>query len=111
MYCTRCGQPLAPDATACLNCGQRVHRPAAPPPIPNYLVHSIFVTFCCCLPVGIVAVVYAAQVNSKLAAGDVTGAMAASRSAKMWALIGLILGIVIFLLNLAFGVVGAFMDN
>ena len=111
MYCTKCGQPLAPNATACLNCGQRVHRPTAPPPVPNYLVHSIFVTLCCCLPLGIVGVIYAAQVNSKLAVGDVAGATAASKSAKTWTLIGFILGIVILLLNLAFGVLGAFMEN
>src|SRR5262249_40218583 len=40
----------------------------APPP--NYLVPSILVTLCCCLIGGIIAIVHAAQVNSKWAAGD-----------------------------------------
>lgn len=105
MFCTNCGKQLEPNATACLNCGARVRRFPPPPAVPTYLVPSILVTFCCCLPFGIVAVVYAAQVNSKLAAGDVAGAQAASKNAKMWAwisfAIGLVLTIVSLLLNLA----------
>jgi hypothetical protein len=57
------------------------------------------VTACCCLPFGIAAIVFAAQVNSKLAAGDVPGAMESSRKAKMWCWIAFGLGLVS---NLAF---------
>jgi hypothetical protein len=58
---------------------------AAPRPVvPNYLVQSILCTLFCCLPFGIPAIVFAAQVNSKLAAGDVAGAQESSRKAKMW---------------------------
>lgn len=53
-------------------------------PVPNYLVQSILVTILCCLPFGIAAIVYSAQANSKAAAGDHGGAMAAARSAKTW---------------------------
>jgi predicted secreted protein len=52
--------------------------------IPNYLVQSILATLFCCLPFGIVAIVFAAQVNSKVQAGDIQGAMQASKQAKMW---------------------------
>ena len=52
--------------------------------VPNYLVQSILVTLFCCLPLGIVAIVFAAQVNSKLALGDFYGAQEASSKAKMW---------------------------
>ena len=38
--------------------------------IPNYLVQAILTTLFCCLPFGIVAIVYAAQVNTKIEAGD-----------------------------------------
>jgi t-SNARE complex subunit (syntaxin) len=55
-----------------------------PPNVPNYLVQAILCTLFCCLPAGIVAIVYAAQVNSKLAVGDVRGAMESSRNAKTW---------------------------
>lgn len=67
---------------------------AGGPPPPNYLVQSILVTLCCCLPFGIAAIVFAAQVNSKHAAGDVTGAQEASRKAKMFCWISLIAGII-----------------
>ena len=66
---------------------------APPAPVPNYLVHAILTTLCCCLPFGVVAVIFAAQVNSKLAAGDVAGAQAASRSARNWSLVAFIAGI------------------
>ena len=71
MYCTNCGNELPPGATACPSCGTRVPHFPPPPQVPNYLVHSIIATLCCCMPFGIVALVYSAQVNSKLAAGDV----------------------------------------
>jgi hypothetical protein len=62
--------------------------------IPNYLWQSILATLCCCLPFGVVALVFAAQVNSKLAAGDVAGAQAASRSARTWLIVAVIGGFV-----------------
>lgn len=92
MYCTNCGNPLPPGATACLNCARRVHKVGPRPTVPNYLVQSILVTLCCCLPFGIVAIIYAAQVNSKLALGDIPGAMAASRNARTWCWVGFALG-------------------
>ena len=58
----------------------------------NYLVPAIFCTLCCCLPTGIVALVYAAQANSKLAVGDIAGATAASRSAQIWCWVSFALG-------------------
>ncbi len=52
--------------------------------VPNYLVQAILCTIFCCLPFGIVAIVYAAQVNGKVTAGDMAGAQASSKSAKTW---------------------------
>jgi hypothetical protein len=62
--------------------------------IPNYLVQSILVTLFCCLPFGIVSIVYAAQVNSKLAAGDYAGALDSSQKAKTWSMWSFIIGLV-----------------
>lgn len=62
--------------------------------VPNYLVWAVLATLFCCLPAGIVSIVYAAQVNGKLAAGDLEGALRASNSAKTWALISVALGLV-----------------
>ncbi len=66
--------------------------------VPNYLVQSILVTICCCLPLGIVAIVYAAQVNSKLAAGDLVGAQTSSANAKLWCWIAFGIGIAVQLI-------------
>jgi hypothetical protein len=68
--------------------------------IPNYLVQAILVTLCCCLPGGIVAIVYAAQVNGKVAAGDIAGARAASDNAKMWCWISFGVGIVLNIIGI-----------
>jgi len=94
VYCTNCGNELPPGALACSNCGQGIPHFPLPPKIPNYLVHSILATLCCCLPFGVVALVFSAQVNSKLAAGDVAGAEASSRSAKTWVIVAVVAGIV-----------------
>lgn len=94
MYCTNCGNELPPGTRACGNCGTHVPHFPPPPKVANYLIHSIVVTLCCCLPGGVVALVYAAQVNSKLAAGDVAGAQASSKSAKTWVIVSVVAGIV-----------------
>jgi Interferon-induced transmembrane protein/zinc-ribbon domain len=70
--------------------------------VPNYMVQAILLTVCCCLPFGVVAIVFAAQVNSKLAQGDLTGAMEASGKARMFCWIGLIGGVVFDLCLFAF---------
>jgi len=93
VYCTNCGVERPANALACPSCGTSVQQFTAAAPVPNYLVHSILVTICCCLPFGVVALVYSAQVNSKLAAGDIAGAEASSRSARTWVIVAAIAGV------------------
>lgn len=54
------------------------------PKIPSYMGWAIATLILCFWPTGIVAVVYASQVGSKLAVGDFAGARESSRKAKMW---------------------------
>lgn len=61
----------------------------------TYLAQAILVTLFCCQPFGIVAIVYAAQVNSKLTAGDHAGAADSSAKAKMWCWVAFGLGLAI----------------
>lgn len=55
--------------------------------VPNHLVWAILTTLFCCLPLGIVSIVYAAQVDGRRAAGDLQGAWRASEQAKLWAIV------------------------
>jgi hypothetical protein len=88
-------------------------QPTGPPP-PNYLVFAILTTIFCCQILGIVSIVFAAQVNSKWNSGDTQGALDASRNAKMWAWIafgsGLVLGLIAMILAL-FGVFAGIMGG
>lgn len=80
-------------------------------PPPNYLVWAILSTIFCCLPFGIVSIVYAAQVNSKWQVGDVTGANIASKNAKTWAWVSFgvgIFGFLVWILFMVLGIAGAF---
>lgn len=87
---------------------------AGMPPVPNYLVQAILATLCCCLPLGIVSIVFAAQVNGKLQAGDYAGAVQASKNAKLWAWIalggGLLVG-VIYVALVMLGVAGSMLQS
>lgn len=71
----------------------------------NYLIESILITLCCCLPLGIVGIVFAAQVDSKWNAGDHAGAISAADNAKKFVIIGLVLGLVVNLLVVALQVI------
>ena len=71
--------------------------PGLRPDIPNHLVKAILATCFCCLPLGIVAIVFAAQVNGKLDIGDYTGATSASEQANMYGNISIGLGILPFI--------------
>lgn len=78
----------------------------APGSVPNYLVPAILSLFCC-WPLSIVAIIFATQVNSKVAAGDMPGALDASKKAKMFSFIAIglgVAGIVIYIIFLVLGV-------
>jgi uncharacterized protein YqhQ len=61
--------------------------------VPNYLIPAILSTVFCCLPLGVASIIFATQVNSKLAAGDTAGAMESSKKAKMFMFIAIGLGV------------------
>ncbi len=63
-----------------------------PPNIPNHLAKAILSTICCCIPLGIVAIVFAAQVNGKLDVGDYAGAQKSSEQASFWGNLAIGLG-------------------
>ncbi len=60
----------------------------------NYLVWAILSTVLCCLPAGIVSIVYSTKVSGLWAQGRYGEAQAASANAKKWAIISAIVGAV-----------------
>ncbi|KGN36604.1 membrane protein [Knoellia subterranea KCTC 19937] len=79
--------------------------PAGPPPN-NNLVMAIL-GLLCCWPLGIPAVVFAAQVNGKWNGGDQAGAIESAAKAKKFATIALVLGIIGTLIYIALFAMGA----
>jgi uncharacterized membrane protein YvbJ len=124
MFCTQCGANNADNAVVCTQCGRNLRGAGSTPlqatgvvlppgtaasgiAIQNYLVFAILATVFCCLPAGIPAIVYAAQVNGKLAAGDLAGAQKASDNAKMWCWISFGLGVAVTALSVLLFMAGA----
>lgn len=108
--CPKCGTDNESFASRCKSCDEVLSMaPAsrATEEVPNYLVHSILVTLCCCLPFGIASILQAVKVNENLKKGDVEGAKEASEKAKKFAIIGAAVGgvinVIYFFVNFASG--------
>lgn len=71
--------------------GQQPGWPAQQQP-DNYLVWAILCTVLCCLPFGIVSIVYSNKVAGLWAQGRYPEAQEAANNAKKWAIIGAITG-------------------
>lgn len=61
----------------------------------NNMVMAILCTVCCCLPIGIYAIITASKVNSYYMAGMYNKAMYSAIQAKKWSIIGIIAGAVV----------------
>ena len=75
--------------------------------VPNHLAWAILMTLFCCLPGGIVALVYASRVDSLVATGNIDQARDASDKARLWCLLSLftpIIGVLAYFLLMAMGV-------
>lgn len=81
-----------------------------PTPPSNYLALSIITTLLCCQVFGIIAIIYAAQVNSKYIAGDYVGAERSSKNARNWSFAGIgagLLTVIIVILIYGIGIFAA----
>ena len=76
------------------------------PPPPNHLVWAILSTIFCCWVTGIVAIIFAAQVDSKYNSGDYYGAVDASNKARLWSIISAVSILVIIVIYLLVAFVG-----
>jgi len=90
---------MTPGMPAGMSAGQRPN---------NYLVWSIMTTVCCCIPLGIPAIVNAAKVDSAWKRGDVAAAAHHSAQAKKFSIIGAVVGGVVSVLGIAVQVFAAY---
>ena len=61
---------------------------------------------CCCLPFGIVGIVYAAKINSSMAAGNYEEAKNAAKSAKIWIIASAVVGLIVEVIYIIFAFIG-----
>ncbi|MBQ2683775.1 MAG: CD225/dispanin family protein [Thermoguttaceae bacterium] len=120
-FCRRCGVRLNPEQVLCVKCGTSVAASGGVPgacgaqsvggqvrdsqngeaaDVPDYLVLAILETLFCCVPCGVIAIVYAVGANSAAENGNHALGQKKARTAKYW----LIAGVAVFvLLYLAYG--------
>ena len=114
MYCPRCGLHNEDSDRFCSSCGQKLttyrqlwtdaaeRRPAPPTEpsarVPSYLGWAAAILTCCwpAWPAGVAALVFASRTESHLAAGNLAEAQEYSRKAKMWCLVTLMAGLVLW---------------
>lgn len=100
--------PAAPDT---LQNAQGSYTPQSadqrPPMPPTNLLWAILSTVCCCLPLGVVAIIFASRVSSRYYRGDYAGAEKASRSAETWIIAAIVLGVIWGMLYLPFSVLSS----
>ncbi len=70
-----------------------------------YLVLSIISTVCCCLPFGIVGIVFSVKINSALNAGNYEEAAQNAKMAKIWTIVSFVVGLVVGILYFMFGII------
>lgn len=90
---------------------------SVPPPqstgeyIPNHMVWAILTTLFCCLPLGVVSIVYASQVDGKRAAGDIAGARIAADKARFWAIASAVSILIIIPVYILIAILAAVFGN
>lgn len=103
-YCPHCGRPNPINATFCSSCGKPLNpqsQPMQPPQSsmascpPTYLVWSILTTVLCCLPAGVVSIVYANKVEKLWHMGQYQESREASEKAKTWAIVSAVASVVV----------------
>ena len=135
-FCRNCGKEVNDGAKFCAGCGaatgvavnvpdsrsggadssgtnQGADRSAdavnqsRPQNVENHIVKAVISTLLC-IPLGVVAIVFATKVKPALGAEDYEAAQIASKKANLWGNLALIIGIVIYAIQLSFVAVPRF---
>ena len=67
---------------------------------PTYMVWAVIATVFCCLPLGVAAIFFAAQVSTKYYARDFDGARKSSERAEIWIIASIVTGVLFNILYL-----------
>lgn len=114
MKCSFCGNEVEEGSKFCPVCGTRIEqensfdgerleynqsnnhydRPIHPINGTPYLIFSILTTICCCLPLGIVSIIYASKIDSLQRMGDYEGAQDAAKKAQIFMIVGAVVGVI-----------------
>jgi hypothetical protein len=81
-YCKHCHKEVSPEAKACPHCGQPDPAEVRMQRVPDYGTWAWLVTFLCCWPLGIPAIVNANRARKQAAAGVYQEAMKAAQRAR-----------------------------
>ena len=129
MFCPKCGAKNNDNAEHCVICKSSLPKmpaaaaPAAGAPVhptpsaavlaanpsqrpSSHLIPALITTLFCCIPAGIVAIVYSLQVESKISSGDLAGAQRASNNAKTWSFVAAGLGFVVMGIWILIAIIG-----
>jgi Interferon-induced transmembrane protein len=99
--------PPPPSAPPPYGAPQGGYPPPAQQPDSN-LVWGILCTVLCCLPLGIVSIVYASKVSGLWTQGRYAEAQAASDNAKKWAIWGAVAGVIVGIIYAIIAIAGGF---
>ena len=115
-YCSNCGSENQSDSKFCVSCGENtgsitnknnseavkttntyVNNQNSNQVKPsNHLVWGILTTVLCCLPFGIVSIVYATKVDTLFSSNKFEEAAKASKNAATWAIVAACSSLVLF---------------
>jgi len=102
------GQPYQPQQQSNNQSQQQYAQPQTPdePCPPTNLVWAILATVLCCIPFGIVGIIYANKVSKCYLAGDLIGAKKASETSAWWCIAAIVVGVVWRPLSMSFMGIG-----
>lgn len=103
-FCENCGSELPPFGGFCTQCGTQIDRETViarrlksrENKVASYLALNIFATILCCMPLGIVGIVFSASAISAARAGDRQCALQRAKVAKIFFWIAFLLGFAYF---------------
>jgi ABC-type Fe3+ transport system permease subunit len=79
--------------------------------LPLAIIATVVSVLFCCLPHGLISLIFALQVNKKAAAGDTQGALNAAKQAKTWAIVSIIVAVIGLVVAIFFGALNAILSS